>query len=115
MAQQAEADFDPLERERLRQLVERYDGDRLLLTLSDEELDGALGFIHTEGQRRVATVAGILVLGPQAAFSEHLPTHEAAFQVLDGTQVQVERLLLAPLLKTFERIMEQIQGPRSGG
>jgi hypothetical protein len=38
--------------------VERYGGDRLLLTLSDEELDGALGFIHAEGQRRVPTVAG---------------------------------------------------------
>lgn len=67
VAQAAEADFDPLERERLRQLVERYGGDRLLLTLSDEELDGALGFIHTEGQRRVPTVAGILVLGREAA------------------------------------------------
>ena len=40
-AKATEADFDPLERERLRQLVERYGGDRLLLTLSDEELDGA--------------------------------------------------------------------------
>lgn len=35
------ADFDPLERERLRQLIERYGGDRTLLSLTDEELDGA--------------------------------------------------------------------------
>ena len=47
------------------------------------------GFIHTEGQRRIPTVAGILVLGREVAFREHLPTHEAAFQVLDGTQVRV--------------------------
>ena len=109
VAQATEADFDPLERERLRQLVERYGGDRLLLTLSDEELDGALGFIHTEGQRRVPTVAGILVLGREAALREHLPTHEAAFQVLDGTQVRVNDFYRAPLLKTFERIMEQFE------
>lgn len=109
VAQATEADFDPLERERLRQLVERYGGDRLLLTLSDEELDGALGFIRTEGQRRVPTVAGILILGREAALREHLPTHEVAFQVLDGTQVRVNDFYRVPLLKTFERIMEQFE------
>ena len=35
------ADFDPLERERLRQSVQRYGGDRVLLELSDEDMDGA--------------------------------------------------------------------------
>jgi ATP-dependent DNA helicase RecG len=38
------ADFDPLERERLRQAVQQYGGDRVLLELDDEALDGALGF-----------------------------------------------------------------------
>ena len=38
------ADFDPLERERLRQTVQQYGGDRVLLELDDEALDGALGF-----------------------------------------------------------------------
>lgn len=37
------ADFDPLERERLRQAVQQYGGDRVLLDLDDEALDGALG------------------------------------------------------------------------
>jgi predicted HTH transcriptional regulator len=44
-------DFDPLERERLRQAVERYGGDRSLLGLSDDELDGALGLACFEEGR----------------------------------------------------------------
>ncbi len=109
VTQAAETDLDPLERERLRQLVERYGGDRLLLALSDEELDGALGFVRTEGMRRVPTVAGLLVLGRETALREHLPTHEVAFQVLEGTHVRVNDFYRAPLLRTFERIMEQFE------
>jgi len=46
-------DFDPLERERLRQSIERYGGDRSLLALADEELDGALGLLRREEGRMV--------------------------------------------------------------
>jgi ATP-dependent DNA helicase RecG len=80
------ADFDPLERERLRQMVERYRGDRSLLSLSDEELDGALGFVRREGGARVPTVTGLLALGRESVIRDLLPTHEVAFQVLEGTK-----------------------------
>lgn len=40
-------DFDPLERERLRQMIERFKGDASLLDLTDDELDGALGLVRT--------------------------------------------------------------------
>jgi len=50
------ADFDPLERERLRQMVERYGGDRHLLALADAELDGALGFMRREAGELMPTV-----------------------------------------------------------
>lgn len=53
------ADFDPLERERLRQLVGRYNGDRALVGLDDDELHGALGLVETEGGRRVPTGAAL--------------------------------------------------------
>jgi ATP-dependent DNA helicase RecG len=79
-------DFDPLERERLRQCVERYGGDRSLISLADDELDGALGLIRSDQGRVVPTVAGLLILGRESALREHLPTHEIAFQVLNGTQ-----------------------------
>ena len=72
-------DFDPLERERLRQCIERYGGDRSLIGLADDELDGALGLIRRDEGRIVPTVAGLLILGREAALREHLPTHEVDF------------------------------------
>ncbi|HQU43921.1 MAG TPA: ATP-binding protein [Pirellulales bacterium] len=74
-------DFDPLERERLRQFVERYGGDRSLMGLPDEELDGALGLVSFDGDAGQPTVAGLLLIGREAALRRHLPTHEVAFQV----------------------------------
>lgn len=107
VAEATPADFDPLERERLRQAVERYGGDRTLLGLSNDELDGALGLVGVEEGRPVPTVAGLVLLGREAALRRHLPTHEVAFQVLEGTDVRVNDFSRAPLLKTFERIEEQ--------
>ena len=104
-----QADFDPLERERLRQMIQRYGGDSLLLGLTDEELDGALGLLRTVEGQKVPTVAGLLLLGRESALREDLPTHEAAFQVLDGTQVRVNDFYKTPLLKIFERVMEQFE------
>ncbi|GJD17835.1 conserved hypothetical protein [Rivularia sp. IAM M-261] len=103
------ADFDPLERERLRQLIERYGGDRTLLSLSDEELDGALGFVRSSDGKRVPTVTGLLILGRETALREHIPTHEVAFQVLEGTQVRVNDFYRTPMLKLFERVMQQFE------
>jgi ATP-dependent DNA helicase RecG len=102
-------DFDPLERERLRQLIETYNGDRTLLALEDGELDAVLGFTRREEGRIVPTVAGLLALGREAALRQHIPTHEIAFQVLDGTQVRVNDFYHTPLLKTFELVMQQFE------
>lgn len=101
------SDLDPLERERLRQCVERYSGDRALSGLGDEELDGALGMVRRNEGRLVPTVAGLLMIGKEGAIREHLPTHEAAFQVLLGTEVRVNEFRRAPLLKTFEWVEQQ--------
>jgi ATP-dependent DNA helicase RecG len=103
------ADFDPLERERLRQMIERYGGDRSLLALRDEEIDGALGLRRNEGGNYLPTVAGLLILGRETSIRQHLPTHEVAFQVLEGTQVRVNDFYRTPLLKLFERVSEQFE------
>ncbi|WP_020507128.1 DNA glycosylase AlkZ-like family protein [Lamprocystis purpurea] len=99
--------LDPAERHRLRQAIERYRGDRSLLGLDDAELDGALGLTRTESGQRVPTVAGLLLIGRESAIRAHLPTHEAAFQVLDGTEVRVNDFYRWPLVRLFERVEEQ--------
>lgn len=102
-------DLDPLERQRLRQMIERFSGDATLIGLTDDELDGALGLVRTVDSQRVPTVAGLLLIGKESALRDHLPTHEVAFQVLDGTDVRVNDFYRTPLLTTFERIMEQFE------
>lgn len=72
--------------------------------MSDEELDGALGLVTTvEGVRR-PTVAGLLILGREDILRRHLPAHEAAFQVLEGTDVRANEFFRKPLLQTFEEV-----------
>ena len=97
------ADFDPLEREHLRQSVQRYGGDRVLLELSDEDMDGALGFTtRNEAGERVPTLAGLLIIGRETALRERVPTHEFAFQVLSREAVGFNEFHRFPLLKAME-------------
>tara|TARA_R110000787_G_scaffold13751_5_gene42868 strand:- start:25369 stop:27057 length:1689 start_codon:yes stop_codon:yes gene_type:complete len=96
-------DFDPLERERLRQAIQNYGGDRVLLELDDEQLDAALGFTtrNTSGER-VPTLTGMLVIGRENVIREKLPTHELAFQVLEREEIRFNEFRRFPLLKALE-------------
>ncbi|MBK7051646.1 MAG: putative DNA binding domain-containing protein [Rhodoferax sp.] len=97
------ADFDPLERERLRQAVQKYGGDRVLLELDDEALDGALGFsTRTPAGERVPTLAGLLVIGRESVLHERVATHEFAFQVLAREAVSFNEFRRFPLLKALD-------------
>jgi len=97
-------DLNPLERLRIREAIRRYGGDMSLLPLADDELDGALGLVTTvEGVRR-PTVAGLLILGREEVIRQHIPAHEVAFQVLEGTDVRVNEFFRKPLLQTFEEV-----------
>jgi ATP-dependent DNA helicase RecG len=101
--------LDALERQRLRQAIERYGGDRSLLGLDDEAFDGALGLTRTVDRVAMPTVTGLLLAGREAAIREHLPTHEAAFQLLSGTDVKVNDFYRWPLVRLFERLDEQVR------
>jgi len=97
------ADFDPLERERLRQAIRQYGGDRVLLELDDEALDGALGFsTRTQTGERVPTLTGLLVIGRENVLHERVPTHEFAFQVLARETVSFNEFRRFPLLKALD-------------
>jgi len=97
------ADFDPLERDRLRQAIRQYGGDRVLLELDDEALDGALGFTaRAEGGSRVPSLTGLLIIGRESALRELVPTHELAFQVLARDAVSFNEFRRFPLLKALE-------------
>jgi ATP-dependent DNA helicase RecG len=97
------ADFDPLERERLRQAIEAYGGDRVLLELDDEALDGALRFtVRNDAGERVPTLTGLLVIGREVALRNLVPTHELAFQVLEQESVRFNEFRRFPLLKALD-------------
>jgi ATP-dependent DNA helicase RecG len=96
-------DFDPLERERLRQSVQRYGGDRALLELDDEALDGALGLSARQPDgNRLPTLTGMLLVGRESALSERVPTHEFAFQVMAQQAVRFNEFHRFPLLKALD-------------
>ncbi|ROQ92179.1 ATP-binding protein [Desulfosoma caldarium] len=97
-------DLNPLERQRLREALRRYGGDRTLLPLADEELDAALGLTTTVDGVRRPTVAGLLLMGREELIRQHLPAHEVAFQVLEGTDVRVNELFRKPFLQTFKEV-----------
>lgn len=96
-------DFDPLERERLRQAVQQYGGDRVLLDLDDEALDGALGLTQRQPDgSRVPTLTGLLLVGREAVLHQRVATHELAFQVLAQQAVRFNEFRRYPLLKALD-------------
>jgi ATP-dependent DNA helicase RecG len=96
------ADLDPAERARVRQFVERFQGDRALLDLDDEQLDGALGLTASIEHERAPTLTGLLLVGREASLAQLVPSHEVALQVMDGEHVRFNQFSRAPLLRAFE-------------
>ena len=96
-------DLDPVERERLRNIIRTYRGEPQLLELSDEELDKALQFVVLQNGKAVPTLCGLLMIGKASAIKSHVPTAEAAIQVLSGTDIKVNDSFHLPLLAAFEK------------
>lgn len=75
-----------------------------MLSLTDEELDGALGLtIDVDGIRH-PTLAGLLIMGREDDLRRYVPSHEVAFQVLEGTEVRMNEFFRKPLLQVFEEV-----------
>lgn len=96
------ADLDAIERARLRQFIERFNGDRALLELDDSQLDAALGLTVRTEQGYLPSLTGLLLIGHEASLRALVPTHEVAFQILDGEEVRFNEFSRAPLLRAFD-------------
>lgn len=104
-------DLDPLEFERLNQLLERNTrSDRDLIGIPHEEQAAILGLVLRRDGRLVPTLTGMLLVDRTQALQTFLPTHQAAFQVLGpGQQVEVNGFFREPLLKLLERLEQFIE------
>jgi ATP-dependent DNA helicase RecG len=102
-------DLDQLELVRLRRMIEKNRGDTVLLNLSDNELARALGFVRRVDDILRPTLAGLLLVGKETALINFVPSHEVAFQVLNGTDVIVNEFRRWPLLRIVEWVLESFQ------
>lgn len=99
-------DLDPIERERLRNIIRSYNGEKALLELSDEELDKAMQFVITMNDQLVPTYTGLLMLGRKDRLKELIPTAESAFIMMRGTEVTANESYYLPLLASIERMID---------
>ena len=99
-------DLDPIERERLRNIIRSYNGEKALLELSDEELDKAMQFVITMNEQLVPTYTGLLMLGRKDRLKELIPTAESAFIMMRGTEVTANESYYLPLLASIERMID---------
>lgn len=102
-------DFDENEIKRLRKTIELRSGERSLLELPDDELFRALAMVTDIDGRLVPTVTGLLLVGKEESIAKHLPTAQAAFQVLEGTNVRINELLRKPLIAIFDFFEQMIK------
>ena len=97
------ADFDALQRERLRAVIANNPrSDKSLVGLTDEQLDGALSLTVKRGAVRHPTLLGLLLIGRTDSLRRLVPTHEVLFQVLEGTRVKVNEGSRAALIEVVE-------------
>lgn len=99
-------DLDPVERERLRNIIRSYRGETALLELNDEELDKALQLVTIQDGAIVPTFSGMLLIGRKESLKCHMPTAEASIQVLVGTDIKVNESFYLPILAAFEKISD---------
>lgn len=105
-------DLDPREFERFRDLVRRSNGDPSLARMENKELANILGAISGDTPEERITVAGLLLFGKEESLRRFIPNHEVAFQVLSGTEVEMNNFYRKPLLKAMEE-MEQFFNARN--
>ena len=102
-------DLDPIEFERYRRNIREHRGEPALLELGDRELAQALGAVAPGEGEPVPTALGLLLFGREASLAAYVPTHEVAFQVVEGTDVVVNDFFRWPLLRVVEELEAQLR------
>lgn len=103
MANATLADFDSLQRERLRSVIANNPrSDKSLMGLTDAQLEGALSLTVTRGAERRPTLLGLLLIGRTDSLRRLVPMHEVLFQVMDGMRVKVNEGSRAALIEIVE-------------
>ncbi|WP_138294344.1 MULTISPECIES: RNA-binding domain-containing protein [unclassified Clostridium] len=101
------SDLDPIERERLRNIIRSYRGETPLLELDDIGLDKALQFVTMQDGKLVPTFCGLLIIGKADSLKHHMPTAEASIQILEGTDIRVNESFFLPILAAFDKIVDR--------
>ena len=106
-------DLDALEFDRLRRIIrEGSRGDRALLDLPNLDIAKALGVVR-DGRDGIEVRAGaVLLFGHEETLRAHIPTHEIAFQVLQGTRVEVNEFTRTPLFRVAEEALLRFRARR---
>ena len=103
-------DFDPLQLNRLKEIIRSNPGgEKTLLELTDEELEFALRLISKDGDKLIPTMTGLLLLGKSYSLGRLVPTAKATFQVLEGTNVKVNEETSKPILEVLELFQSYIK------
>ncbi len=97
-------DLEPLEFDRLRRRIRESPGrgDVALLDLPDREVAKALGAVEGGTEVRAVRLLGLLLFGREEVLRAVLPAHEAAFQVISGTEVRVNDFFRWPLVRLMD-------------
>lgn len=103
-------DFDPLQLNRLKEIIRSNPGgEKTLLELTDEELEFALRLVSKDGDKLIPTMTGLLLLGQSDSLGRLVPTAKATFQVLEGTNVKVNEETSKPILEVLELFQSYIK------
>ena len=113
VAQASIDDFDPIEIERLKQLIISYHGDTSLAELLNDDMFKALGMVREQNGALIPTITGLLLVGKTSALKQFIPTHSATFQVLEGTDVRNNDDYVMPILATIEKLYSNIDARNS--
>lgn len=99
-------DLDPDEFDLFRKMVRQQGGDHVLADLNNEEILRALGFFndHADPVKNGA----ILLFGTPETILRWIPNHEIILQVMDGSDIKLNKRFTSPLLRSMMEIAERL-------